>query len=129
MSSESKSTLRIPTKTTTRSDGRRPPGRSEATGEALVVRSGRLGRLPVLVPCQSTLSLVVVAAVWSCGNPGAVAGRSGFPTGVGRSGGGWAVARSFPYPGSFHSRGGGLLAGWGRFGWGRPAPRRAALSS
>jgi hypothetical protein len=30
----------------------------------------------------------------------------GFPTGVGRSGGGWVVVRSFPCPVRFHSRGG-----------------------
>jgi hypothetical protein len=100
-------------------------GRSEATDGALVDRSGRLGRLPlswfVLV---SAPSLLVVAAVCSCENPRAGGGRPGFSTGVGRSGGGWAGARSFPHPGSFHSRGGGLLGGWGR-----SAPRRAPASS
>jgi len=53
-----------------------------------------------------------------------VGGRPGFPRGVGRSGGGWAAARSFPYPGSFHSRGGRLLGGWGP-----SAPRRAEIAS
>src|SRR6185436_1570472 len=34
--------------------------------------------------------------------------RAGFPTVVGRSGGEWPVARSFPHPVSFHSLGWGL---------------------
>jgi len=48
---------------------------------------------------------LVAGAVCSCGNP-AWWSAAGFPTGVGRSGGGWAVVRSFPYPVRFHSRGG-----------------------
>src|SRR5260370_40560759 len=43
-----------------------------------------------------------------------VVADGGFPTGVGRSGeAGWVVARSFPYPGRFHSRGGELAGGGG----------------
>jgi hypothetical protein len=50
----------------------------------------------------------VAAAVCSCGNP-AWWSVAEFPTGVGRSGGGCVVARSFPYPVRFHSRGGRLV--------------------
>src|SRR5262249_38993981 len=48
---------------------------------------------------------LVVGAVRSCGNP-AWWLAAGFPTGVGRSGRGRVVARSFPYPVRFHSPGG-----------------------
>jgi hypothetical protein len=88
--------------------GGRPPRRRVAVRRAV---RGRGDVLPGSVP--------VAAAVCSCGNPGRWS-AAGFPTGVGRSGGGWVVVRSFPYPVRFHSRGGrqvrlrsrGYLARW-----------------
>jgi hypothetical protein len=120
--------VRIPTKPATHSDGSRPPCRSVATR-----RAHGWSRWPPSTPAAATDSVIlpspvlelVVAAVGACGNPGrVVGGRPGFPRGVGRFGGGWAVARSFPYPGSFHSRGGGPAGGWGL-----QARQRAAIAS
>ena len=55
--------------------------------------------LPLSRCCPSRLCVAV-------GIPGGGRGP-GFPTVVGRSGGGWLVVRSFPHPVSFHSLGGG----------------------
>src|SRR5436305_2927541 len=113
--------LRIPAKAATRSDQRRPPVGAKRREAAHVSRSGRLGvSFLVFSPVYPSSS-----RLWELWESWAgVGGRPGSPSGVGRSGGGWAAARSFPYPGSFHSRGGRLLGGRGP-----PAPRRAAIAS
>jgi hypothetical protein len=92
----------------------------------MVGRSGHLRHLRSSI-LSSSLFLQLTSSSRLCvavGILGVEGGRPGFPRGVGRSGGGWVAARSFPYPGSFHSRGGGLFSG----GRGGPAPRRAPSS-
>jgi hypothetical protein len=74
----------------------------------MVDEGGRLGHLWLAILSPS-LFLQLPSPSWLCvavGILGVEGGRPGFPRGVGRSGGAWAVARSFPWPGRFHSRGG-----------------------